>query len=338
MKIHWYAVIVAAFIFADTVFALSPRPVRSVGQIPQQRERVVIHPGVVEEHVDTLRYEDPEEVTNFLTLPDYFDLNDLFYNVRFTPLYAPFQIFAVRIPLYDLNGQAGRPGMVITIWESGEQDGEPGYPTDSIVTIAIPYEDLIISPADSGLIFNTIDLSVLNISFNDEVDFHISISVIGDEENDSLAIYMDDGEYVEDSRSGLFLGADSLEEFPWIKLQDLEDFLPYNFAIHAVIGEPLHFSDDNNYFGTPRTILMEPAYPNPFNEYTTVKISVPNGIYYQASLIDPTGRLIQRLSEGVGNGGQGIINIQAGSYPAGTYFLQLASENNLKIIPLVYLK
>ncbi len=338
MKFKCIAVFTVVLLVAGTLFSSPVRTVRSVGNMPEYREHEVVYPRTADDHLDTLAYEDPDNLPYYLTLPS--EWEDESYNVRFTPFEAPFQIFAIHIPIFNVEGRGGTPGMRLTVWESGEQDGERGYPTEEIASVDIDFEDIIIG--DTTITFNDIDISHLGIAFNDEVDFHVSVNVIADEETDTLGIYMDDGEFVEDSRSGLFLGGEDVGEFPWVRLQDLEGFLPYNFAIRAVVGEPGE-ADPDVIIGNgvsrfaPYAILVDPAFPNPFNEFTTVKINVPQGIYYNAQIIDHSGRAVQYISEGVGNG-ISILNIRAASYPAGNYFLKLSTAQQDRLVPLIYLK
>jgi len=340
MKFSLVITVLALALITETLFSSPRRVVRSVGEREVRQEREIVFPRILDAQ-DTLSYEDPEDIPNFITIPNSF--GDKYYNVRFTPLYAPYQLFAVHLPLFDMFGEAGEPGMEVSIWESGNQDGLPGYPTERITAVTIDFEDLIFSGEDP--VFNVVDLSRLNISFNDEVDFHIAINLIPSESADSngiydtLGIYIDNGQYFDEdssSRSGLFDGEEGVE-FPWVRLQDLEGFDPYNFAIHAVIGPPVSVPGNPITVISPQTIMVNPAFPNPFNEYTTVRISVPYGVNYSAQLIDQSGRLIHNISEGVGSG-TSLINIKASNYPAGNYFLKLTSANESKLVQLVYLK
>lgn len=338
MKCSWITVLTVVLLVAGTLFSSPNRIVRSVGEMPVYREHEIIYPRTADPE-DTLKYEDPDALPYYLTLPS--EWGDESYNVRFTPLSAPFQIFSIQIPIFDVEGRGGSPGMRLTIWESGEQDGERGYPTEEIASVELDFEDIVIG--DTTITYNVIDITELGIMFNDEVDFHISVDVIADEDTDTLGIYMDDGEFVEDSRSGLFLGEDPEEEFPWVKLQELEGFLPYNFAIRAVVGTPSEDPDPDliigNGIGTtaPPTILVDPAYPNPFNDYTTIKINVPVGVYFNAQVINQSGRLVQSVSEGIGEG-VSIVTIHASNYPAGNYFLKLSTSQQSRLVPLIYLK
>ena len=346
MKNSWAVVALVCTLIINSAFSSPKRAVRSVGERVDQNElaREIVFPRIadaMDDHLDTLSYEDPDEITNFLNMPN--GLGDMYYNVRYTPLNAPYQIFAVHLPLFDMWGEMGEPGMEVSIWESGVQDEEYGYPTEMITTVTVEFEDLIFSSTDEDPVFNIIDLSNLNIAFNDEVDFHIAINLIPSGSADSngvydtLGIYMDDGLYVEDSRSGLSFSEEEGEEFPWVKLQDIEEYGPFNFAIHAVVGPPVSVSESEIGLLSPNSLMVNPAFPNPFNEYTTVKINVPFGLIYSAQLIDQSGRLMQNISEGVGSG-TSLINIHASNYPAGSYYLKLSSAHENKLVQLIYLK
>jgi len=288
---------------------------------------------------DTLTYDDPNDITTMLSIPDEYDNGDAYFNVRFTPLYAPFYLMEVLLPLFDMWGDPGTPNLRVIIWQSGDIGGDSGFPVEPIDSIDVPFEDLIFSEGGVDYPpFNIIDLRPLEISFNDKIDFHIGANLIDDDDDndhDTLGILMDDGEYDDNDRSGMWDG--NLGE--WSKLVETEGIMtPYNFAIHAVISpQPEGIPEILNPSPVPNTLLIDPAWPNPFNGVTSVRYNIPVGIPYTVALFNSDGRWIRDVDTGRGQG-NGMLMIQANDIPTGTYFLRLSTPGESREVRLMYLK
>ncbi len=339
-----------AFLFAFTasLYANPNRTVRSaVGNIRHDNIGKAPTQQLIDQNEDTLYYADPDSLPWFLTIPN--GLDDNFYNVRFTPLYAPFTLLEAHIALFDISivneDTLAAPGVRVIVFQSGQQyeDGEYGYPVVPIDSVDVPFDSLEFSESGLEPIFNVIDLRDLEISSDDIIDFHLAITVLQeDEEHDTLALLMDSGEFSPDStRSGLwdgFLGE-------WAKLHDLpagggELMDPYNFGIKAVIRPGrVGVEDEAGYrdFLHPKTVILNPAFPNPFNNSTTVSFSIPAGKAYSLDIFDQSGRLIENVGKGAG-GGYNSTDIRFGEVPAGVYFLRLATNEKAQFIKLHYQK
>ena len=188
---------------------------------------------------------DNGNLENFLTIPDMWGFGDSNFNVRFTPPFAPFYIIETHIGLFNLENH-GNPDMEVILWQSGEIDGEPGYPVEVIDNIVIANEDLIFSDADD-IQFNIIDLTELRIGINDEIDFHIGVNIVSEDEEDTLSVLIDDGR-ANQTRSVFWAG--NMDQ--WVKMDSDEGFGEnFNFAIRAVIT-------DENPFGNG----LRPVRPN----------------------------------------------------------------------------
>ncbi|MDP8229029.1 MAG: T9SS type A sorting domain-containing protein [Candidatus Electryoneaceae bacterium] len=276
----------------------------------------------------------------YWTIPN--GANDRHFNVRFSPPFAPFRILEVHIPVFDLWEEQGTPGMRVIAWYSGDQFDDPGYPTEAIDSVDVPFEDLEFSSVKEGVIvsvLNPIDLRELEIVINDTVDFHIGVDLVTSGESDTLAVISDDGnEEYETDRSVVWNGIDSV----WSKMIDLvyleEENVGFNLAIQVVIedenGERVILNPAVNF---PRTVSLEPAYPNPFNSQTNVRFSVMSGIPYRAVLINELGRQIRVISAGIGQGTR-QLNLNAQGLPAGIYYLQLTADGQNAAQRLIYLK
>lgn len=295
---------------------------------------------------DRLTYHDDDLPTFFLTLPS--DVHDDYYNVRFTTLYAPFYVVEAYVGLYDLDlipdGAVGEPDMKITLWQSGggNEENPFKYPTDLLDSVIVPFEELFFGDGDSAA-YNTIDLRHLAIRFDDAIDFHICIQLVTDDMNDSLydggdslCVLMSESENDFTERSGLW---DGLEE-EWAIFTDIESLRFYNFFISAGIGTSLDAGDVDILGGVatlPREVLIDPAYPNPFNSTTTLGYYIPPGETYSVKLYNQNGRLISTLQQTYGIGQESIV-IPGYSLSSGTYLVNFQTQTNNKFAIINYLK
>ncbi len=314
-------ILAALLISIMTVGDSDARTLRSVGDEPGKTQPL---PQIfdIDERFDTLAYEDPDRLPWFWSIPDVDSIGDLYPNVRFSSEYAPFYLMEAHIPLFDMFGNQGTPDMWVIVYQSGEIDDIPGYPVQPIDSVLIPFEDLVFGGQE--VIWNVIDLRDLEISFIDLIDFHISVSPVRDEDTDTLAVYFDDGEYSETTRSGIWDG----ELQGWNKLDEVNGMeLPFNFAIHAVISdEPTGVPGDLLLPASrhPSTVRLMSTYPNPFNNRLHVNFDAPFGAYYTVNLLDQTGRKLRTVHSGL-SAGAGNFTLNADGLPTGAYYLMLES-------------
>ncbi len=302
--------------------AFGARTLRSVGDDPVIRQPA-IEPMGADQDYDTLAYEDPRRLPWFWSIPDVDGIGDRYPNVRFSSEYAPFYLMEAHLPLFDMFGNQGRPDMRVIVWQSGEIDSIPGYPVQPMDSILVPFEELEFG--GEVPIWNCIDLRDLGISFNDLIDFHIGVDIVTERETDTLAIYFDDGHYSQTTRSGIWDG-----EFEcWNHLDDVSGLeLPYNFAIHAVISpEPDGVPTVLRPTCPPRTTILQPAYPNPFNERTSIGYFVGRGLPYRIVLFDRCGREIRCLRSGFGSGAERTY-VNAAGLAAGVYYISLRADGS----------
>jgi len=76
----------------------------------------------------------------------------------------------------------------------------------------------------------------------------------------------------------------------------------------------------------PTNLVIENAYPNPFNSKSIVKYAVPNADRYTLKLIEITGREVAVLSDGWQKAGQYKLEIDGTALASGTYRLVLQSS------------
>lgn len=289
---------------------------------------------------DTLSYE-ASQLPYFFTIPN--EYGDDYYNVRFTPPFAPFWIIGAYVPVFldiadTVGGPFGTPGLRVVVWRSGLQERRPGYPVEAIDSVSVPFEALEPS-SGRDVRYNFIDLRRREINFDDRIDFHIGVTIIADTTTDTLAIFLDDGSRRTD-RSGMWSGAD---EF-WLKMQEVPGIeLGYNFAIRALVADssdlpwlPSGIGPDGALL-LPSALLLDPAYPNPFNSRSALRYSVPAGLPFSLDLFDPAGRWARRLQTGVGAESE-VVTLEAATLPAGSYHIVLRTPSGVRARRVMLLK
>jgi len=284
----------------------------------------------------------------FMTLPN--EYGDDFYNVRFQSPVDPFYIVGVYLPLFGMagitGGPAGTPAVKISVFESGNNDlDSSGFPTDFVASRDFPYSNehgdtlLKLCKADT-VVWNFLDMRPANIGFQERNPFHIAVSSISDQATDTVAIFHDDGRGMYSSDySGFWDGQDSV----WAKWRYVPGIrLGLNFFIMVVISDT---PNDTSSFPPisvvsadhqPGTLLLDPAFPNPFNNRTSLQFSVPDASPYQVRLFDHLGRQVSLLGEGVG--GSGMLALDAASLSAGTYFVIMTTPNGSLTQPIHLIK
>ena len=91
---------------------------------------------------------------------------------------------------------------------------------------------------------------------------------------------------------------------------------------------------------SPNQFLLFPAYPNPFNTFTTIRFNIPLEMQHATSLqvFDVNGRPIESLLNKVLQAGEHVIEWSASGVPSGVYFVELVSGNYRQVQKLVLMK
>lgn len=292
------------------------------------------------DEVDTLSYEDlADSVYYFWTIPNTTD--DHYYNVRFSPPLQRFGIVGVLIPLFDipprLGGPIGEPNLKVVIFESGANaDGEPGYPSEAIDSIIVPYQRLTFA-GYNPLVWNWVNLLPLRIIFYDSIDFHIGVDMVGREgEHDTLAIFSDRGRRRPSDRSGVWSGPDST----WFKMINLPGIeRGVNFFVRAVISseDSVVYVADPAPHGQFSRLTPLKVYPNPFNTTTTINFLMSQPGLYKIELLDLQGRPSGWYLQGWGE--QEVKASLSFPYlPNGTYLLKLTTPADHQATRVIMLK
>ena len=117
-----------------------------------------------------------------------------------------------------------------------------------------------------------------------------------------------------------------------------------NVVSSATLGVGDFASGDNDgiihseYEAAPEELILEPAFPNPFNSYTYIKFGLPEASMVRLNIYDLTGRRVKTLIEGYqGAGWHSAIWIPE-AMSTGMYILTLEADNALKLKRAVYIK
>lgn len=87
----------------------------------------------------------------------------------------------------------------------------------------------------------------------------------------------------------------------------------------------------------PRQFAVK-AYPNPFNPETTIRIELDQPQRISLSVYNVTGRLVERLSDGMLPTGSYSFCFDASSLPSGNYFVQLRGSSQSAAVRLNLIK
>ena len=88
----------------------------------------------------------------------------------------------------------------------------------------------------------------------------------------------------------------------------------------------------------PNKVNLYPAYPNPFNPTTTIRINVDARHASQLQIFDITGRLVDELVRGELVSGEHKIIWNAGNLPSGVYFVRLISAGISRTQKVILMK
>jgi hypothetical protein len=89
---------------------------------------------------------------------------------------------------------------------------------------------------------------------------------------------------------------------------------------------------------TPRTHVLEPAHPNPFNAATMIHFTIAYKTYMQLKVYNVEGQLIQTLTEGTVGEGRHSVLFDGIHLPSGIYFCVLQAGDFQAIRKLLLIK
>ncbi len=87
--------------------------------------------------------------------------------------------------------------------------------------------------------------------------------------------------------------------------------------------------------GVPQVGILFPAYPNPFNDATTLTFSLERAQHVSLAIYDALGREVSRPVSGLWSAGEHHVVWEADRLPAGTYFSRLTIDGHMVTETLV---
>ncbi len=187
-------------------------------------------------------------------------------------------------------------------------------------------------PTDKKMAVIITSVSGIEITPGDQIgafDLNGSLVGVGNIEADGrcgLAVWGDDE--TTDKKDGLIDG----ESFQ-LRLWSLKTGIESNLSIESSqLGQPLVYNaDDFNVLSVRSTVFvpsdfaLSTAYPNPFNNATTITFSVPRMSNVTITITDITGRLIKTLIHQEIEAGNHITTWNADTNPTGIYLVRMVA-------------
>ena len=87
----------------------------------------------------------------------------------------------------------------------------------------------------------------------------------------------------------------------------------------------------------PRVVGLLPAYPNPFNDSTTLTFALERAQQVSLAIYDALGREVARPVSGLWPAGEHRVVWEADQLPAGTYFSRLMIDGQIASGTLVHM-
>ena len=88
----------------------------------------------------------------------------------------------------------------------------------------------------------------------------------------------------------------------------------------------------------PKEIMIDAAYPNPFNPVTHISFGIDRDSYVQVKIYDITGKEIATLANGTYLSGYHNLTWNADNFASGMYFVRLEANNYVQTQKLLLLK
>ncbi|MBZ0098376.1 MAG: T9SS type A sorting domain-containing protein, partial [Taibaiella sp.] len=88
----------------------------------------------------------------------------------------------------------------------------------------------------------------------------------------------------------------------------------------------------------PGTLVLAPAFPNPFNPRTTLVLELPEDLKVRVSLFNIRGQMVKELHNEVMTAGSHSIHVNGSQLASGVYFVQATSQSGSKNRKILLLK
>lgn len=114
----------------------------------------------------------------------------------------------------------------------------------------------------------------------------------------------------------------------------------YHCGIHSSMTAVIQVGElsSSTFSAIPEEIILNPAYPNPFNPETIISWNQPISNNTRLEIYNLNGALVENLSDSHYSAGLNHIQWQPENFNSGIYFLRIQCGNFLATQKLVYLK
>ena len=114
-------------------------------------------------------------------------------------------------------------------------------------------------------------------------------------------------------------------------------FISYDLCLVMIQGDGTVSIDTDNP-RLPDRIVLEPAFPNPFNAQTLIRYFLPEARQVRLEVFDILGRSLGALETGAKAGGWHTLVWDSGGRPSGVYFCRLQAGGSVATIRMTSLK
>ena len=121
------------------------------------------------------------------------------------------------------------------------------------------------------------------------------------------------------------------------KRDDLSEVDRFTVGIapaHLVL-HPSHRATAVEEMGVPQVVSLLPAYPNPFNDYTTLTFTLEQTQHVNLAIFDALGRQVAEPVSGLRSAGEHRVVWEPDHLPAGTYVSRLMIDGSITMGTLV---
>ncbi len=96
--------------------------------------------------------------------------------------------------------------------------------------------------------------------------------------------------------------------------------------------------NSNSKFALPTEFGLISAFPNPFNNHTTIKYQVKDAGLVKLSIYGIDGRLVKELYNGFSKAGYYSLSMNAADFASNIYFARLESNGHFDNLKLTLIK